>query len=107
MNGALARYQALVAGGELRPDAEQHAAARRLDSLQRQLEKGAPSGGWRALFRKPPPIRGVYLWGGVGRGKSMLMDLFHDTLDIAGKRRVHFHAFMQEVHALLREVRQR
>lgn len=106
MSGALARYQALVAAGELRPDAEQQAAAQRLDSLQRQLEKGAP-GGWRALFRKPPPIRGVYLWGGVGRGKSMLMDLFHDTLDIAGKRRVHFHAFMQEVHALLREVRQR
>ena len=101
-----ARYAELVAAGELRPDPEQRAAAQRLDHLQQALESPPPPGlVGRLLGRKPPAPRGLYLWGGVGRGKSMLMDLFHDCLAITAKRRVHFHAFMLEVHARLREAR--
>jgi cell division protein ZapE len=100
VSGLLARYDALIANGELRADADQRAAAERLDRLQRELEEPprAPGLIGKLLGSKPgPPPRGIYLWGGVGRGKSMLMDLFVETLGIAAKRRVHFHAFMLEV----------
>ncbi|MCP5396428.1 MAG: cell division protein ZapE [Sphingomonadaceae bacterium] len=112
MSGVRTRYDALVAAGELRPDAEQAAAADRLDQLQRELEATpAESTGFLSkLFgggSKAPTPRGLYMWGGVGRGKSMLMDLFHDALAIPQKRRVHFHAFMLEVDALVREERKR
>ncbi|WP_423142275.1 cell division protein ZapE [Parablastomonas sp. CN1-191] len=111
MSGVLAAYDALVGAGELRADGEQRAAAVRLDDLARRLEDAeapSPLGGLlgRLVGRKPQVPRGIYLWGGVGRGKSMLMDLFHANLGIAAKRRVHFHAFMIEVHEGLREARQ-
>jgi len=104
----LARYEKLVAAGELQPDPDQRAAAVRLDKLQKELQADTPGGLLGQLFgsRKASP-HGVYMWGGVGRGKSMLMDMFVATLRIAEKRRVHFHAFMLEVDALLREERQR
>ena len=111
MTGLIARYNALVTAGELKPDAEQAAAAARLAALQQELEAPAPASAGlfgKLLGRKPAPRpRGIYMWGGVGRGKSMLMDLFHDTLAIPEKRRVHFHAFMLEVHAQLREERKK
>ena len=107
MTGLLGRYHQLVENGELRPDPGQLAAAQRLGSLQQQLERyEAPGLLGRLLGRKAARPRGLYLWGGVGRGKSMLMDLFHQCLAIPEKRRTHFHAFMIEVHALLREARQ-
>lgn len=107
MTAMLERYEALVATGELRVDPEQAAAAERLSRLQRDLYKAASSTGifGKLLGKKVAAPRGVYMWGGVGRGKSMLMDLFVQTLDMAEKRRVHFHAFMIEVHALLRDER--
>ncbi len=103
----LDRYRVLVTAGELRPDVTQADAAARLDKLQTDLEATPPRGSilWR-LGKKAPPPRGLYLWGGVGRGKSMLMDLFYDCLDIRRKRRVHFHEFMIEVHDRLRIVRE-
>lgn len=96
----LARYQALVASGELKPDPEQAAAAARLDVLAAELEASPKRGStlWKMLGKKPEAPRGLYMWGGVGRGKSMLMDLFFDCLKIDRKRRVHFGEFMLEVH---------
>lgn len=108
MTSTLDRYHALVGQGELRPDPDQEAAARRLDEMRQALE-AAPARGsvlWRMLRRAPEPVRGLYLWGGVGRGKSMLMDLFFDTLAVPSKRRVHFHEFMLDVHDRLRIARQ-
>ena len=108
MPDVLDAYDALIASGELRPDPEQAAGARRLADLQDQLEADAkPSLFGRLLGVKPEPPRGVYLWGGVGRGKSMLMDLFHDSLEISAKRRAHFHEFMIEVHARIRDERKK
>ncbi len=110
MSSVLHRYGELVAAGELKPDPEQAAAVAKLDALQRELEAPAPETGFigKLLGRKPAPApRGIYMWGGVGRGKSMLMDLFHDNLNITAKRRAHFHEFMLEVHARLREERKK
>ncbi|MGX7895109.1 cell division protein ZapE [Tsuneonella sp. HG222] len=106
MTGMLARYDALVAAGELQPDPDQRAAAVRLQRLQGDLVAAREPGTLARLFGKGQDrVRGVYMWGGVGRGKSMLMDLFAETLPIRRKRRVHFHAFMLEVDRMIREER--
>jgi cell division protein ZapE len=98
----LTRYDGLVAANELRPDSEQRAAAQRLSHLAAELDAPPKRGLFARLTGKDAPApRGVYLWGGVGRGKSMLMDLFYDCVATTAKRRVHFHAFMIEVHARL------
>ena len=104
MHRVRSRYQALITAGELRPDPGQAAAAERLTALQEELETAPKKGSllWRLAGKKPAPPRGIYLWGGVGRGKSMLMDLFHDSVSGVPKRRVHFHEFMLEVHARIR-----
>ena len=100
-------YAALVADGQLRADPDQRRAAERLNALAAELEAVSPRGSllWRMLRKAPVPPRGLYMWGGVGRGKSMLMDLFFGCVRIAAKRRVHFHEFMIEVHQRLAEER--
>ena len=103
----IARYEELLSSGELRPDAEQRAAAEVLERVQQGLESRMKTGFFHRLIGKREAVRSAYMWGGVGRGKSMLMDLFHETLAIEAKRRVHFHAFMLEVHARIREERKK
>lgn len=109
----LTAYMHLVERAELRPDPDQERAARRLDRLAAELAAWEPRKpaswlgrlfGGKAEAGKPP--RGLYMWGSVGRGKSMLMDLFHDNARISPKRRVHFHEFMLEVHAAIHDYRQ-
>jgi len=109
MSSVLQRYEALIDAGELTEDPDQKCAVLALNRLQSELEAVPKRGSilWRALSGKPAAPKGIYMWGGVGRGKSMLMDLFHDSLVIDRKRRAHFHAFMQEVHALLNQERKK
>jgi len=109
MTAIAARYAQLIAAGELRADPDQAAAVTRLAALAQALEAVPHKGSvlWRFARAKPEPPRGIYLWGGVGRGKSMLMDLFFNSVAINRKRRVHFHEFMLDVHARLREERRR
>lgn len=102
-------YESMVENGDLNPDPAQRAILPELERVRRALEEApAPEPVKRGLFkRKIKPVegvRGLYIWGGVGRGKSMLMDLFFGQTDVP-KRRVHFHAFMQEVQGKLDDAR--
>ena len=96
-------YAALVAAGELKADPDQQAAVTAIDRFARKLANSDRL--IKRLLGTAKPPGGIYLWGGVGRGKSMLMDLAFDQIDIAPKRRTHFHAFMIEVHERLRAAR--
>ncbi len=104
-DGPLFAYRALKRDGTLAADPAQELAAEKLQSLHnavRHYQPSTGSSGWQARLglarRRASPPQGVYFYGGVGRGKSMLMDLFFDAAPGEAKRRVHFHAFMLEVH---------
>jgi cell division protein ZapE len=114
----LERFRSLVEQGELTLDASQQQVADRLDALARDLKmRPAPQpeaarGFFGRLVKSNAAtplarLKGLYIHGGVGRGKSMLMDLFYAAVTIPKKRRVHFHAFMLDVHQRLHKLRQR
>ncbi|MBU3031536.1 cell division protein ZapE [Paracoccus marinaquae] len=113
-------YRQRVADGRIRPDSAQQSVLPHLDRVLADLA-GAPAApperprsAWRAFLgvgnpapvASGPAVKGLYLWGGVGRGKSMLMDLMAEIAPVAS-RRVHFHAFMQEIQAGLEAARKR
>ncbi len=116
-DGPLAAYRTLVRDGSLKADPAQQLAAEKLQSLHLALGRYDPNqgaGGWLSRFgrgNKPStfgwrpgdavdqdPKQGLYMFGQVGRGKSMLMDLFFHTAPVVSKRRIHFHEFMQTIH---------
>ncbi len=110
----LQRYRALRRAGKLKPDPVQELGAEKLQSLHHALNGYEPAGetwlaGWKDRFglsrRTDEPPQGLYIFGPVGRGKSMLMDLFFDSAPVTRKRRVHFHAFMLEVQERLTKER--
>ncbi|MEM6933332.1 MAG: cell division protein ZapE [Pseudomonadota bacterium] len=108
LDGPMPTYRARIAEGAIRADSAQRAAVEKLQLLHMRLKDYNPSAGkkvalgWLGFGRKAAKqdkqLAGIYMYGGVGRGKSMLMDLFFDGAPVPRKRRVHFHAFMAEVH---------
>ncbi|HMH88204.1 MAG TPA: cell division protein ZapE, partial [Steroidobacteraceae bacterium] len=116
MKSIVSRLQQETAAHKLEFDAGQQDAAERLDELRTRLWEQSQSVGHklrsklRRLSAQPveAPVRGLYLWGGVGRGKTMLMDLFYDTLPATlGGERTHFYRFMRQVHAGMRKIKKR
>lgn len=102
MDSLTTLYDRKVADGTLTPDPAQQAVLPMFDRIVEGLDTTTRK---RWFRRAPEQPKGLYLWGGVGRGKSMLMDLFVETLPVPA-RRVHFHAFMQEIHAGMHVARQ-
>lgn len=108
------KLETLVQGGERKRDPAQFAIARRFDHLSAELLASRPSRktnalGWLFASRKKdhPPVKGLYIHGGVGRGKTMLMDMFFEAVPIQRKRRAHFHEFMADVHERIYKHRQK
>lgn len=100
--GVTGALDALVDKGTLHADPAQHEAARALDRVREGLEALEEGSGLKALFRRRRKVpKGLYMWGDVGRGKTLLMDLFFDQVGVSAKRRVHFHEFMDEVHSAI------
>jgi cell division protein ZapE len=108
------KLETLVQSGERKRDPAQFAIARRFDHLSAELLASRPSRktnalGWLFASRKKdhPPVKGLYIHGGVGRGKTMLMDMFFEAVPIQRKRRAHFHEFMADVHERIYRHRQK
>jgi len=106
--GMLAAYDRLIDSAVLSLDSAQREAAVALDNLSVQLQlREQQKGGFGGFLRRKNAMqKGLYIWGDVGRGKTLLMDMFFERVNIANKRRVHFHEFMDELHQNIALIRQ-
>jgi len=102
----LQRYEAAIATDEFSRDEQQYQAMAYLDNLYHELQQNAQQkkGFFSFLKAKPQAPKGLYMWGGVGRGKTWMMDMFYNSLDIERKMRQHFHHFMKRVHHELNQL---
>ncbi|WP_075219776.1 cell division protein ZapE [Acuticoccus yangtzensis] len=107
-NSVTERYQALVAEGEVQHDPAQLKVAAALDDVASDLaaQEGGLTGFFRRRMGRTRAVKGLYVWGEVGRGKTMLMDLFFETVPVEKKRRMHFNDFMGEAHGRINALRQ-
>lgn len=111
MNSPWTRYQSDLEREDFSHDASQEAAVKSLQRVFEQLiERAADEKGWKRKMlskvgAKPKKVKGLYFWGGVGRGKTYLMDTFYDAIPFEEKRRLHFHHFMRLIHQELKELK--
>src|SRR5262249_26999686 len=111
MTTPLAEYRRRIESGAIAADPAQEKAVAALQRLYAERARaGGPPRGWRRVLARlfgqhAAPVRGLYLWGGVGRGKTFMMDLFYGALPFDDKLRRHFHRFMADVHEHLKELR--
>ena len=101
------RYHQRLQAEGFDPDPEQQLVLHSLQRVAGELGVAQPAPGWRSWFggNKPAAVRGLYVWGGVGRGKTWLMDMFFEHVTELRKGRLHFHRFMQRVHAELAQIK--
>ena len=101
----LQRYQELLSANKLTPDKSQEKVIQAFNELYQAINKARHPRSFlsniKHLFLKPEPVKGLYLWGGVGRGKTWMMDLFYESLRIKNKHRLHFHRYIREIHEQL------
>src|SRR5262245_8573313 len=99
-------YDQCIAAHEFEADAQQAAVVDVLETIYQQVRSGFSKQRFiKKLFKtKQAPIKGLYLWGSVGVGKTWLMDIFYKCLPVQGKMRMHFHQFMQHIHKQLKQL---
>ncbi|XP_062253378.1 AFG1 like ATPase a isoform X1 [Platichthys flesus] len=107
-SGPMDHYSGLIRDGTLREDEHQRAVMRRLDELHKTLRgySNTPTSIFSKFFQKPKPPQGFYIFGDVGTGKTMVMDMFYSYVETEKKKRVHFHGFMLDVHKRIHRLKQ-
>jgi cell division protein ZapE len=110
LHNPLDAYKRLLKSGEIKADKQQESVIRKLqmlhDNILEEQERRVGIFSFLSSKKQGSLRNGMYIWGGVGRGKTMLMDLFYDHTAVINKKRIHFHAFMQDIHARIHRLRQ-